>query len=460
MDKLLREFHLSTELHEYAIQHSIDKKIQLSSVYTMFQPESWDILTDLIENGKYIPHIPFEDYRDKKTGERLTYTQAMKQKEQGKKVRCLSVLPVLDRIVHNCFYKIIYNRFEYMIHPLCVSYKKGIGTKNIADKVTNKLIELGNYVGVKGDLEAFFDSVPIEQIDDLFNELQTLEPSAIWYPIIEGYHDDRIEINGKVVNRYMSLKQGNPIACILADLILRDIDEEMTKYDVMYYRYSDDFIIIGKNKSEVKAAYARFIEMLNEKGIKLNNSKTEYISDSEWFEFLGFSFKKEKRSISEKTLRNLKIKIKSITTGYAKQLHRTCTEKEMKRMVKKLQRYFFTAYAENQENFGMGVYLFGGVNVEHDLIAIENYIKDCLRACFTNHYLIYGIGYVHRNEYVIDDKNKGQNVKANNKKTMKGSEEDILRKCGWVSLIKMYKDYHTNIDLFENSVYRMSCGLL
>ena len=459
MDNMLREFHLSTELHEYAIQHSIDKKIKTSNVYTMFQPESWDILTDMIEKGNYIPNIPFEDYRDKKTGERLSYEQAMKQKAEGKKVRCLSVLPVLDRIIHNCFYKILYKRFEYMIHPLCVSYKKGIGTKNIADNVTKKLKELNNYVGIKGDLEAFFDSVPIEQIDNLFDELQSIEPSAIWYPIIQGYHDDRIEVNGKVVNRYMSLRQGNPIACILADLILRDIDEEMTKYDVMYYRYSDDFIIIGKDRAEVNKAYTRFVEMLDEKKIKLNHNKTEYITDNNWFEFLGFSFKKEKRSVSEKTLRNLKTKIKSITTGYTKTLHRECSEKELKRIVKKLQRYFFTAYAENQENFGMGVYLFGGVNVEHDLIAIENYIKDCLRACLTNHYIIYGLGYVHRNEYVIDDKNKGQNVKANNEKTNKGKADDVLRKCGWVSLIKMYRDYHTNIDLFENSVYRMSCGL-
>jgi len=250
------------------------------------------------------------------------------------------------------------------------------------------------------------------------------------------------------------------MSCILADLILRDIDEEMTKYNVMYYRYSDDFIIIGSNGNEVNRAYSRFIEMLNEKGIKLNQNKTEYIYDSDWFEFLGFSFKKEKRSISEKTLRNLKIKIKSITTGYAKQLHRPCTEKELRRIIKKLQKYFFTAYAENQENFGMGVYLFGGVNVEHDLIAIENYIKDCLRACLTNHYIIYGLGYVHRSEYVIDDKNKGQNVKANNEKTKKGKEDDILKKCGWISLIKMYKDYHTDMDLFENSVYRMSCNML
>ncbi len=460
MDNMLREFHLNDELHKKAIQHSLDKKIKLSDVYTMFQPESWDILTEMIENYNYIPNIPFEDYRDKKTGERLSYEQAMKQKEQGKKVRCLSVLPTLDRVIHNCFYKILYNRFEYLIHPLCVSYKKGIGTKNIADKVTEKLTELKNYVGIKGDLEAFFDSVPIEIIDKLFDELQELEPSTIWYPIIKGYHDDRIEINHKVVNRYMSLRQGNPIACILADLILCDIDKEMTQYNVMYYRYSDDFIIIGDDEKEVYRAYFRFVEMLNEKGIKLNKGKTEYISDEDWFEFLGFSFKKDKRSVSEKTLRNLKIKIKSITTGYAKQLHRPCTEKELKKMIQKLQRYFFTAYATNQQNFGMGVYLFGGVNVEHDLIAIENYIKDCLRACSTNHYNIYGLGYVHRNNYVIDDKNLGQNIKANNEKTKKGSEDDILKKCGWVSLIKMYNDYHTNINLFENSVYRMSKGLM
>ena len=128
-------------------------------------------------------------------------------------------------------------------------------------------------------------------------------------------------------------------------------------------------------------------------------------------------------------------------------------------MIKDLQWYFFTAFAKSQENFGMGVYLFGTVNVKRDLEAIENYIKDCLRAAYTNKSNIYGLGYVNRDKYVVDNCNRGQNVRANREKTQT-DDWDILKECGWVSLMKMYNDYHTNKDLFENSVYRMVNGTL
>ena len=128
-------------------------------------------------------------------------------------------------------------------------------------------------------------------------------------------------------------------------------------------------------------------------------------------------------------------------------------------MIDDLQWYFFTAFAKSQENFGMGVYLFGTVNVEHDLKALENYCKDCLRAAYTNKSNIYGLGYVNRNGYVIDNCNKGQNVRANREKTQT-EDWDLLKECGWISLMKMYNDYHTNMDLFENSVFRMMNGLL
>lgn len=459
MDNLLREFHLNSELHANSIQHSLDKDINLATVNTWYQPEAWDIVTNAIENGLYFPAPPFEDYRDKRTGDRISYEQHLKQEQSGRKVRHLAVLNVNDRICHNAISNVLYSRFNQYTDYKNVSYKKGIGTKNVALELSDALVEYGNYYLIKSDLEGYFDNVPIEQIDKLFDWMESEEPSAIWKPIRYEYHDNRIEINGEMTEKYMSLRQGNPIATLLSNLLLRHIDKEMDNYNVFYRRYCDDIIIVSKTKEETERAFARFLEMLNEIGIGINNDKTERHTQDDWFEFLGFSFKKGMRSISEKTLRNLKLKIKTITTGYAKQLHRPCTDKEIRRMIKKLQRYFFTAFVENQENFGMGVYLFGTVNVEHDLRAIENYIKDCLRACKTNHYIIYGLGYVKRNGYVIDDKNIGQNVKANNEKTQKGSEDDLLKKCGWISLMKMYNDYHTNSDLFENSVYRMTKGL-
>ena len=458
MDNFLYRFHMDTQLHELAIQHAYDKGMKMNNLNVIFQPESWDILTELIRSGQYVTPPCTQRYVDKKNGNPLSYKQA--EMRNFKEVRELNVLPFLDRVIWNTWYKILYDRFEYLIHPLCVSYKKGEGTSSIAKKLSkeliNELMNVGEYRGVKGDLSKFFDSVPIEVIDETFDMMKSIEDSAIWKPIIDCYHNDYIYINGELVEKYTSLRQGNPLGCLLADIILRDIDEEMTNYDVIYYRYSDDFIIIGR---EYQEAFKRFEEMLNEKGIKLNEKKTKYISSDNWFEFLGFSFKRDMISISEKTLKNIEHEIKTRTVSKTRQAHRPATKNEIRKMIKDLQWYFFTAFAKSQENFGMGIYLFGTVNVKHDLRAIENYCKDCLRAAYTNKSEIYGLGYVNRNWYVIDDCNIGKNCRANREKTNEGDDDDLLKECGWISLMKMCNDYHTNMHLFENSVFRMMNGI-
>ena len=53
MDKLLQKFHCNTILHSYALQHAKEKGMELNDLNVFFQPQCWDILTDLIGSGKY-----------------------------------------------------------------------------------------------------------------------------------------------------------------------------------------------------------------------------------------------------------------------------------------------------------------------------------------------------------------------------------------------------------------------
>lgn len=456
---MLERFHLDIDLHEKAIQHALDKKAKLNDVNVFMQPEAFDILTDIISKEEYIPGVSEQTYRDKKTGKPLSYSQYIQYKKQNKKVRELNVLPFMDRVIFNMFYQILNDRFAYKVHPRCVSYRKGIGTSLIAKELQKELVKFGKYYVIKCDLNKFFDTVPIELIDKTINECKLEEPSKIWKPIITCYHDNRLKVNGEIVEHYQSLKQGNPLGAWLANIILYDIDEAMSNMDVVYLRYSDDVLIVSDSKTKLYNAYAKFKDMLKEKGLSLNKDKTEECSYLDWFEFLGFSFKGNMISVSKKTLANIEREIKTRTVSKTRQAHRPATKKEIAKMIDDLQWYFFTAFAKSQENFGMGVYLFGTVNVKRDIIALENYCKDCLRAAYTNKSNIYGLGYVNRNVYVIDNCNKGQNVRANRDKTQ-NEDWDLLKECGWISLVKMYNDYHTNMDLFENSVFRMMNGLL
>lgn len=446
MDELLKEFHLNVKMHENAIQHAKDKGTKLNNLNVFMQPECWDLLTEMIENGQYHTKPTEIHYIDKKTGNPLTYEEAMKRNMEN--VREIYVMELMDRIIWNMFYQICYKKFSSWIHSSCKSYKKGESTRTTAKELSKKLSAMGYYRGVKHDLSKYFDSVPIEVIDNMLNKMEKKSPSVIWNCVREFYHDNRVVINGEMVERYGSLKQGCAFACLLADIILYDIDKEMEKFDVIYYRYSDDLIIIGKDYAK---ADRRLKEMLSELGLKINDKKTEYITSKTWFTFLGFRFKENKVTISKKTLKNIENFVKLRTIGKSRQLHRALTEKEIKKAIDDIQYYFFTG-CEKHEG-GMAAYLFGACNVKEDIATIDTYIKDCIRASYTNKCeFMYGLGSSYGYDYGVTH-GKGKHVTMNVMKT-----DGIPEKLGWYSLNHMYKKFHSGIGAYKAEVLKMQNG--
>ena len=453
-DELLREFRCNAELHGKVVDHLIAKKVPLSQANLFFQPETWEILSDKIAAHEYHFSPLIEGYVDKRNGNPMSYAQAFARNFED--VRKIYMMTPMDRAVAHMIYLIYYRKFIGMSHERCVSYKNGIGTSKVARNLSMEMQQKSFYEGYKMDIHHYFDDVNIETIEKQLIDMKSQShlDSLLW----ELYHDDRVLVNDELVHKHRGLIQGCAFACLLANLILKDVDEMICNMNVIYYRYSDDIIVLGRDR-DTEVAMKTIKEYLKPKGLQLHPKKVQRVdARNNWFEFLGFKFKRDMISISEKTLHNLRHEIKTRTVSKTRQAHRPATKAELRKMIDDLQWYFFTAFAKSQENFGMGVYLFGTVNVLHDLRAIEDYCKDCLRAAYTNKSNIYGLGSVNRRYYAVDCSNLGQNVRANRDKTQ-SEEWDLLKECGWVSLIKMYNDYHTNMDLFENSVFRMMNGI-
>lgn len=454
MDELLMEFRCNVEMHEKVVEHLLSKKVPLDQANLFFQPETWEILSEQIAMDNYNFSPLIEGYVCKRTGNGMSYDAASKRNFED--VRKIYMMIPMDRAVAHMIYLIYYKKWIGLSHERCVSYKSKISTSKVAKQLSKEMNAKHFFSGYKMDIHHYFDDVNIETIEKQLTEINSGSKldDLLW----ELYHDDRVIVNGELIHRHRGLIQGCAFACLLANLVLKDIDTRISNMRVIYYRYSDDIIILGR-EGNVERAKLIISEMLEHKGLKLHPKKVQRIMDFHWFEFLGFSFTGNKISVSKKTLKNIEYEIKKRTVSRTRKAHRPATKRELRKMIKDLQWYFFTAFAKSQENFGMGVYLFGTVNVMHDLEAIEKYCKDCLRAAATNKSVIYGLGYVtNRIDCVVDDFNIGQNCRENRDKTREGETDDLLKECGWVSLIKMYNDYHTNMHLFENSVFRMING--
>ena len=112
-----------------------------------------------------------------------------------------------------------------------------------------------------------------------------------------------ILIKGKLVKRRKGVPQGSPISPLLSNILLHELDKELTRKGLKFVRYADDFSIYTKSKYQAKTVGNAIFLFLRDK-LKL----TIYLEKSGirkpiQFTILGFSFastyqKRSKRQVS------------------------------------------------------------------------------------------------------------------------------------------------------------------
>ena len=343
---------------------------------------------------------------------------------------------VLMSILNDCCLEV----FSHMIHPSCKSYQKGIGTGKIGLEVKEIVKEFADkppmVIGAITDFSHYFDVVSIEAINHVFDMMEEFlgfpkgtEPCInlfrrIWASNLV------FDLDGKLVERYMGIRQGNALGSFLANVIMYELDDYMTKKYKFYRRYSDDCLTIGENVEEI----VKDINSIAIKyGVQLNPKKVKPIYNNEYFKFLGWTFKRDNISISKKRLKKFQTEIE-------------------KRTIKGKHTYKQAVNAVNYFLYG-GEYSWASsilpiINVEEDIDELNEFVMDALRAVQTGRKKIGGLGYVPDGHVGVIVRGVGKNVTANRKKTEKKLE-------GYMSIRTMRNAYMSSHEAYETLVRMM-----
>lgn len=411
------EMFMDMNLWNKAIQKLIDKGVRPEELMPYTTPEFRAKLAEVMLSGEYRVAPPHIAKIPKGNGE----------------FREVYVNTVVDRLVLSIINEVYNQMYDFMIHPKCVSYQKHIGVKNIIRQITKEIGER-NIQGYKIDISKYFDSVSKET---LMKQLQKIDTNSCIDEIVKEYYSEDLimDEDNKLLHHYKSLAQGCAVSAFLANTILADVDAAMDKMCNVYYRYSDDIIIIGNREKALK----KLTEMLKEKGLKINPKKVESLSCDEWFTFLGCNIKGNLVSFSEKSIKNIQREVK-------KRLPKKPSD--LKKSIKKINTYLYTAYLKNSSAFGWAEYFFSIVNCEKDIVTIDTWIKDILRGYYRNRKKVGGLGCVKGKDYVVA-RGTGRNVTANLHKT-----EGVLEANGYVSMHHLYKVYQIDKDVYRAEIAR------
>lgn len=396
----------------YSIEHSFTRGVKPSMLMQICTPEFRKNIIRKIETGRYrilpprIAEIPKDD-----GGTRQVYVNSNQ-----------------DRVVLNVILYIYQTLYSNSIHKNCVSYQKGMGVAKICTKLDADVKQMKRSAketdkvvwGCKLDIKKYFDSVPRDQVMKCLGVFDTGSPID---KLVEKYYlEDMIEAaNGQMEIKFKSIAQGCALSAFLANVVLRDLDEAMSKCCEVYYRYSDDIVFFSKDILEPSQVLT---DGLAQVGLQVHPNKLELIEGNNGFEFLGVKFKDGKLKFGDKFNKNFKSTVGSCCKK-SKQRYRN--EEELKRTIRKLKKKLFSSgSAMDSRGFCWSTYAFSVCNDEQEVIRLDNYAKECLRQSYTGKW-----NYTHNVHQMPNEK---------------------LKELGWVSLHHLYKVYCLDEQVYKLEV--------
>ena len=227
-------------------------------------------------------------------------------------VRELGIPTVLDRFIQQAIQQVLTPIFEPTFSEFSYGFRPGKSARQAVRKA-QEYIQNGKRIVVDIDLEKFFDRV---NHDVLMSKIAKHVGDQRIHKIIRRFLEAGVMLKGCCVRTEEGTPQGGPISPLLSNIMLSDLDHELTQRGHSFARYADDCNIYVASKRAGQRVYAsvtKFIEERLKLKVNVQKSAVDYPSRRK---FLGFSFTycaEAKLRIAFKTKTRFKEKIRQLT---------------------------------------------------------------------------------------------------------------------------------------------------
>jgi len=230
--------------------------------------------------------------------------------------RGLGIPNVVDRMVQQAVYRVMLPFYDPTFHESSHGFRPNRSC-HTAIMEAKKHIEDGYQYVVDIDLEKFFDTVNHARLMSSLRQRLTDEP--VLRLIYRMLKSRTVMPDGVIVANEEGVPQGGPLSPLLSNIVLDELDRELSKRGHRFVRYADDCNIYVRSERagyRVMESVSRFIE--RRLRLKVNKAKSA-ISRTGGRHFLGFTLKVDESTsevqihLSERTHTRIKEKIRELT---------------------------------------------------------------------------------------------------------------------------------------------------
>lgn len=224
--------------------------------------------------------------------------------------RLLGIPTVIDRLIQQAIAQVLQPIYDPLFSPSSYGFRPGRSAQDAIFQLSHYLDKGKTYI-VDIDMARFFDEV---NHDRLLSRLSKGLSDKGLLRLIHQYLGAGILQGGLVHQRTKGTPQGSPLSPLLSNIVLDELDKELSQRGHIYVRYADDIVIlVGSQKSadRVKNSISNFIETRLK--LKVNAHKSRICRPLD-LNYLGYSFLWNGQAIlSQESETRLKNKVRMIT---------------------------------------------------------------------------------------------------------------------------------------------------
>jgi group II intron reverse transcriptase/maturase len=232
--------------------------------------------------------------------------------------RILGVPTVVDRMIQQAIHQVLCPIFDAEFSAFSYGFRPGKGAHQAIHQALD-YINSGYQDIIDLDLKSFFDVV---NHDLLMSILYRKVKDERLLRLIRKYLKAGMMLGGVEQPRLEGTPQGSPLSPLLSNILLNELDKELTKRGLHFVRYADDCSIFLRSKKAATRVLERITTFIERKlRLKVNTQKTSIVRPVN-FHLLGYNFistyeKGEKGKyrlrVSPKRFKQMKQKVKEIT---------------------------------------------------------------------------------------------------------------------------------------------------
>lgn len=234
-------------------------------------------------------------------------------KETKGEFRKLGVPTVVDRVFQQAITQVLSQVFEKQFSENSFGFRPNRGAHDALKQCQTNVNEGYVYV-VDMDLEKFFDTVCQSKLIEVLS--RTIKDGQV-ISLIHKYLNAGVISKGMFEKTEVGMPQGGPLSPLLSNIMLNELDKELTHRGHRFVRYADDCMIFCKSRKSAERTLNNIVPYIEGKlYLKVNHRKT-CVAHISKVKYLGYSFYRYKGKcrlrVHPKSICKMKNRIRELT---------------------------------------------------------------------------------------------------------------------------------------------------